>query len=527
MQTNTLDMTPTLRDIMVANAQAYGDRAAYVHDDRVLTYAEYLVESRKLASALNRVGVRQQDRVGLLGMNSIDYMVMYGACQFSGYIASTVNFRLAGPEMEYVINDAGQRVLIFEAQYADIIGNLRSRLGSVETYICLADPAHPSPEWALDYAEFVASGDPAGPDLPPPARGDLVYLMYTSGTTGWPKGVMLDHSGQVNNARSIVHALSNNTSDEMLLMMPYFHVGAKALELAQFWVAGCVHVHREFNPEAILRTVSEQKITISHMAPTMIQAILECPAIEKYDVSSLSRILYSAAAMPTPVLRKALDTFGSIFVQMYGQTEGGGTILPVTAHKPDGDEKDQRRLGSIGHAVPGTLFKAVDDDDNTLPTGEPGELCYRGPAMMRGYWNNSNASIEALRGGWIHTGDVAKIDEDGYIYLVDRKKDMIISGGENIYSREVEEALLQHPAVSEAAVIGVPSKKWGEAVCAIIVAVKGQKPTAKEIIAHSREVIASYKRPQVVHFVDDLPKLVSGKISKIDLRKTFNTPLDE
>lgn len=196
-------------------------------------------------------------------------------------------------------------------------------------------------------------------------------------------------------------------------------------------------------------------------------------------------------------------------------------MLPISAHKPDGNERDVKRLGSIGYPIPGVRFKIVDEEDRELPVGEPGEMCFQGPAMMRGYWNNSPSTIEALRGGWVHTGDIAKFDDDGYLYLVDRKKDMIVSGGENIYSREVEEALLQHPEISEAAVIGMPHDKWGEAVCAVIVLVPGSTLTEEDIVKHSRKMIAGYKRPQTIHLVSELPKLVSGKISKVELRARY------
>ena len=509
----------TLRDMIIDNAKRHANAPALVCGDSALTFGEYAVESRRLASALHRAGIRPQDRVGMLGMNSINYCVMYGACALYGFIASTVNFRLAPPEMQYVVSDAAQRILIFEEGYVDAIDSIRANLNAVEKYVVIGQ----APEWATSWDDFVAGGDEAGPDLPPPSAEDIAFLMYTSGTTGRPKGVMLEQGGQIENAKLIAQTLHTGVQDRMLLMMPFFHIGAKAVEVSQHWQAGVVHIHRTFDPEAIFRTIQDERITITHMAPTMIQMLLDHPAREDYDLSSLKALLYSAAAMPTPVLRRALKAFGPIFIQMYGQTEGSGTMLPISAHKPDGNARDVKRLGSIGYPIPGVRFKIVDEEDKELPVGTPGEMCFQGPAMMRGYWNNSPATIEALRGGWVHTGDIAKFDDDGYLYLVDRKKDMIVSGGENIYSREVEEALLQHPEISEAAVIGIPHEKWGEAVCAVVVLTPGSKVTEQDIIAHSRALIAGYKRPQKVHLVDELPKLVSGKISKIDLRARYAT----
>ncbi len=508
----------TIHDMMVNNGAWYGDHPSYVQDGRSLTFREHLGASRKLASALHKAGIRPQDRVGMLGMNSIEYLVMYGACQLTGYIASTINFRLAALEMEYVISNSGQKIVIFETAYAEHIDQIRARLPSVKSYVGLGPEC---PDWATPWDDFVAGGDAGDPGLPQPAHDDICYLMYTSGTTGKPKGVMLEHHCQIESARGIVQTMQLGHADRMLLMMPFFHVGAKALEHAAQWAACTLHIHRQFDPVEIFRTIEREKITVSHMAPTMIQTLLEHPELEKYDLSSLRCVLYSAAAMPTPVLRKALEMFGPIFVQMYGATEGSGTALPAVAHRPDGDARDIRRLSSIGHPLPGIQIKLMDEDDNEVPTGQPGELCYRGAVMMRGYWNNADATMDALRGGWMHTGDIAKYDEDGYLYLVDRKKDMIISGGENVYSREVEEALLTHPEISEAAVIGVPHEKWGEAVCAVLVLKPGATLTSDQVIAHTRQHIAGYKRPQSVHFVTELPNLVSGKVSKIDLRKMF------
>lgn len=507
----------TLRDMMADNADRYADSPALVCDGVTLTFAQYATQSRRLASALHRAGIRPQDRVGMLGMNSINYCVIYGACALYGFIASTVNFRLAAPEIQYVVNDAAQRILIFEEGYVDAIDRIRAQLKTVEKYVVIGR----APDWAISWDDFVAGGDDAGPDLPPPSADDIAFLMYTSGTTGRPKGVMLEQGGQIENGKLIAQALQTGVQERMLLMMPFFHIGAKAVEVAQHWQAGVVHIHRMFDPEAIFRTIQDERITITHMAPTMIQMLLDHPARENYDLSSLKALLYSAAAMPTPVLRRALKAFGPIFVQMYGQTEGSGTMLPISAHKPDGNERDVKRLGSIGYPIPGVRFKIVDEEDRELPVGEPGEMCFQGPAMMRGYWNNSPSTIEALRGGWVHTGDIAKFDDDGYLYLVDRKKDMIVSGGENIYSREVEEALLQHPEISEAAVIGMPHDKWGEAVCAVIVLVPGSTLTEEDIVKHSRKMIAGYKRPQTIHLVSELPKLVSGKISKVELRARY------
>lgn len=507
----------TLRDMMVNNAAWYGDHPAYVQGGRSLSFREYLSTSEQLASALMRAGMRPQDRLGMLGMNSIDYLTMYGACQASGLVASTINFRLAPPEWEYIINHSAPKVLIFETQYSEGIDRIRAQLSSVGLYIGLGPNC---PDWATPWEDFLATAEPVLPIAPPDHR-DLAYLIYTSGTTGKPKGVMLEHEFGMETGRMIGSSLQIGHADRMLLMMPFFHVGAKGLELAAQWIAATVHVLAAFDPVEIFKTIEKEKITITHLAPTMIQALLDHPERKNYDLSSLRAVLYSAAPMPTPVLRRAIADFGQIFIQMYGASEGSGTVLPSVAHQPDGDERAKRRLGSIGHPLQGVQIRLEDENGQPVRKGEVGELCYRGRTVMRGYWNNADATMDTLRGGWVHSGDMARMDEDGYLYLVDRKKDMIISGGENIYSREVEEALLTHEQISEAAVIGTPHEKWGEAVCAILVLKAGANLTEEDVIAHCREEIAGYKRPQRVHFVKELPKLISGKVSKIELRTMF------
>jgi acyl-CoA synthetase (AMP-forming)/AMP-acid ligase II len=282
--------------------------------------------------------------------------------------------------------------------------------------------------------------------------------------------------------------------------------------------------HRAFDAEATLKSIQADRITFVMLAPTLIQAMLDRTDIDSYDLSSLQLVTYSAAPMPTPVVRRAIQVFGPILMQMYGQTEGSCSALFPHQHRPDGTAREQGWLASAGQPFRDVQIRLIDDQGNECPVGTPGEITYRGTVMFSGYWNKSAASIEALRDGWVHSGDIGRFDEKGFLYIVDRLKDMIISGGENIYSREVEEALLSHPAVSEVAVIGVEDPKWGEAVRAVVVLKPGQQATAEVLIEHCRSRIASYKRPRSLLFASELPKLPSGKISKIELRKTHGAP---
>lgn len=506
----------TLGEMLEVNAIKYPDQTAFIWQDQRLTHAQFRDRATRLANGLIGLGLKRQDRVGILCQNRMEFHEVYGACELTGLIAATVNWRLATPEMLHIINDGAPRVLIFEACYADAVAKMREHLGSVVHFICVGG----SVDFAIDFEDIVQAG--RADTLPFRARPeDIAFLIYTSGTTGRPKGVMLTQQGQAAAAEILGSDQRNGPDDRLLIMMPLFHIGAKVIQLAQHWRAGTVHLQRNFNPTDVLKTLTEEKITVTHMAPTMIQTLLEYPGVDGADLSHLRMIVYAAAPMPLPVLRRGLDLLGPVFQQQFGQTEGLGTTLLTHQHRPQGSKRDREILTSVGQASPRVGIRVVDDDGQDAPQGEVGEVLLTSPAVMKGYWNNSAATIDTLRDGWVHTGDVGRLDHEGFLYLVDRKKDMIISGGENIYSREVEEALLSHAAVSEAAVISVPDDKWGEAVKAIVVLREKQTIEANDLIEHCRTQIASYKKPQHIELVDAIEKLPSGKIDKVLLRKLY------
>ena len=506
----------TLADMLDNNAWKYPDETAFVWNDRRVTHAQFHNRVSRLASALRRLGLKRQDRVGILSQNSLEFQEVYGACEISGFICATVNWRLAIPEMVYIINDGSPKVMIFEAAYAETVAAMKDQLKTVEHYICVDGPV----DFASGYEDLVGSGDPTGvPFRPTP--DDVAFLIYTSGTTGRPKGVMLSQGGQIAAAEILGSDQRNSPADRLLIMMPLFHIGAKIIQLAQHWRAGTVVVQKGFDAQAILDCIARERITVTHMAPTMIQSLLDSPAIGSTDTSSLRMIVYAAAPMPIPVLKRGLKILGPVFQQQFGQTEGIGTTLLAHQHQPDGTDRDREILTSVGQASPRVNVRIIDDNGDEVPTGSVGEILLTSPGVMKGYWNNTAATIETLRDGWVHTGDVGKLDHEGYLYLVDRKKDMIISGGENIYSREVEEAVVTHEGVSEVAVIGVADEKWGEAVMAVVVLKPGATASAEEIVEHSRTMIASYKKPRHVTFVEEIVKLPSGKIDKVRLRQLY------
>jgi len=506
----------SLAHLLETNARRFHDTPAWVMDERTITHGELLVRARRLSSALQRSGVRRQDRVSVLSMNSLEFAETLAAAQYSGIIAATVNFRLSGPEMRYIINDSSPKVLIFEAQYLPVIEALRPELPDVKTFVCIGGET----DWAQNYETFVASGDPAGPGFVS-REEDLYCIVYTSGTTGKPKGCMWGHRETLALAQIVAGEMLATPTDRILLVMPLFHIGAMSMALGVHFRGGTAHLHRQYEPAEVLATIERERITMLHFAPTMIHMLLEQPEAAGCDFSSVRTVAYSAAPMPVPLLRRALDTFGKVFINLYGQSEVITSGLDRGLHRPDGTERELRWLASVGHPFPNTLVRIVDESGRDCPPGEPGEIVVKAVGMFRGYWNNTAATLGTIRDGWCFTGDMGRVDEDGILYLVDRKKDMIISGGENIYSREVEEAVLLHPAISECAVIGQPDEKWGETVCAVVTLKPDMNVTEEQIIEHVKTQIASYKKPRKVIFTNEIPKLATGKVNKIALRGAY------
>jgi len=518
-----MNAAPTLsllRQTLLRNEAQYADELHSIDGDRRTTFGEFARRVRRLGSGLQRLGMRHQDRMAVLAMNCSEYVELYGVAETTGYVIATVNWRLAAPEILFVLKDSAPRVLVFESQYARVVEELRPQLPGIEQYVCIGADV---PAWASAYETVLEAGDPAGAtDVA--RQEDILCLIYTSGTTGRPKGCMLTHANHAFMADQSASYQGMLPGDKTLVIAPLFHIGARSQQLPMHLRGGSVIIMRRFTPEEVLQTIAAERVTHMHMVPTMVQGVLDVPGQERYDTSSLRCIIYAAAPMPVPVLRRAMQRFGRILVNGWGLTEAGnGAMLPQFLHRPDGTPAEVKRLGSVGQPTVGTEVRVLDDQDRELPRGQVGELCLRSPSNMAGYWNNHPATIETLRGGWLHTGDMGYMDDASFIFLVDRKKDMIISGGENIYCREVEDAIFEHPAVADVAVIGVPDPKWGETVKAVVVLKPGATLTPETLVAHCRTLIAGYKCPRVVAFVPELPRLPSGKVSKVALRDAQRT----
>ena len=505
----------TIGELLERNERFYPDREALVFEGRRHTYRTLLARVKRLADGLHQLGLHRQDRVAILAVNCVEYMELLGAGDWAGFIVATLNFRLATPELEWIATDAAPRILVFEAQYADVVADLRAGLPDIEQYICIGGTP---PSWAHGFEWVIERGAPEGP----PFRAgphDFGALVYTSGTTGRPKGAMRSQWRWVATAEGGAYASDFTSDTRALLATPAFHVGVIGYALQVYWHAGCVVLLRGFDPAQVLKAIESERITFTFVVSAMLQALLDSPTIADVDLRSLRNVVTAAAPVPVPLLQRAIARLGPIFSVQYGATETGGTMMFAHEVRPGGDDRDVKRIASVGHPGPRTRIRVVDDGGRDCAVGVPGEVLTFTDQRFDGYWNNTPATLEALRDGWFHTGDVGYLDEDGYLFLVDRKKDMIISGGENIYSREVESAVLAHTAVMDCAAIGVGDAKWGEVVCAVVVCKPGQSVTEAALIAHCRALIASYKCPKRVVLMGELPRTGTGKINKLALRE--------
>lgn len=501
-------------DIPTLAAHRKPNVAAITYRDEVIPYAAFRDRCWRLSNAL--FGVAQPgDRVAILSENCPEYADCYYGVPGAGMALTMLNYRLTGRELAYIIGNAEARILVVERKYLDTIRSIRAEIPSVER-ILLIDGDAPDCE---SYAAFRDSGAASEPSYRP-AETDLCWLIYTSGTTGLPKGAMLSH-------RNLLTAVLNSActwemaADEVYMFtFPQFHVAGYILPLVHLKAIPVVLL-KTFDAETLLTNVERHRVTNTGMAPTMIGLLLEDPRTNDYDLSSLRRIGYGASAMPAEVLRKARRQWPRVdFSTGFGMTELAGNVMILPSADLDrGAQNDLPMVSSVGKEMPLSRVRVVDEDGRDVPVGEPGELVIKGDQVLTGYWRNPEATAASFfEGGWFRSGDVARWDEDGYLYIVDRKKDMILTGGENVYPREVEEVLFTHPAVVEAAVIGVPDPLWGEKVVAVVVARDGENVGGDDLIVYVRERIASYKKPKAVIFIDALPKNASGKVLKRELR---------
>jgi acyl-CoA synthetase (AMP-forming)/AMP-acid ligase II len=484
-----------------------------------MTYGEAVAEANRIANTFVSAGLQVGDRVALLSKNSIEYALLYYAASKAGVVLVPLNYRLSANEWSYIINDCEAKLLVAADEYVNAVDGFRGELKNVQSYVVVGEPGL---EGWQDYQQWIAGQPDTPPDRAIGEDAD-VYQMYTSGTTGHPKGAMLTHHAVTSNMVQIFTALEGVVGERYLLVAPVYHAAAAITMFNCIYAGGCLHFQADFNPAEVVRALSEERIGLTMLVPAMIQACLVfVPDVAERNYDDLRLMVYGASPIAEETLRRAMDVFKCDFTQGYGMTETTAVLsflLPADHRKALAG--DAGLFLSAGRPLMGTEVRIVDDEDNPVPNGTTGEIVARGPQNMHGYWNLPEESAEALRGGWLHTGDAGMLDVDGYMYVQDRVKDMIVSGGENVYPRVAEDVLFQHPAVADAAVIGVPDEQWGETVKAIVVLREGQTATEEEILEFCRSKLGGFERPRSVDFIDQLPRNPSGKVLKRELREPY------
>ncbi|WP_168454914.1 class I adenylate-forming enzyme family protein [Sphingopyxis microcysteis] len=498
--------------------QHHPDMTATICGSRIQTFAELYDRVTRLAGGLASRTLGKGARIAVLALNSDHYLEVYLATAWAGGVIVPVNFRWSPTEIAYSLNDAGCVALMVDQHYAALVPTLRKQCPGLQ-HIFLMGGAEESEDLpGLD--ALIAAAEP----LPNAGAGgdDLLGIFYTGGTTGRPKGVMLSHANLCSSGLSMLAEGVFNEGAVGLHVAPMFHL-ADMLLTTCLVLRGCTHVMLPtFSPEAVLDHVARFGVTDTLVVPAMLQAIVDHPAIGNFDTSSLCNILYGASPASETLLRRTMTAFpGVLLTQGYGMTESAAFICALPWHQHVVDNDDPNRLRAAGRSTFDVHLLIVDSDDRELPRGEIGEIIVKGPNVMQGYYNMPEATAETLRGGWLHTGDMAWMDEEGYVFIVDRAKDMIISGGENIYSAEVENAVASHPAVAANAVIGIPHEQMGETVHVALVLRPGCELTLDALQAHCRALIAGYKVPRSMEVRPSLPLSGAGKILKTELREPF------
>lgn len=518
---STMDDPRTIGDIVRYQGRMREQDVAFEFEGSQLTFGALDRRSNRAANALASLGVTKGDRIAYLGKNSDIYFEILAGAAKLGAVMTPVNWRLARPEVAYVLNDCQAKVLFVGPGFAELVADIENQLEHVSRIF-----GSEGDEGSFPGYPGWRSGFPADDPMVECAVDDDAIQLYTSGTTGHPKGAILTHG-------SIFSSRMNSRDEEdlmdwqktlegevALLAMPCFHISGTGYGLGTIFNGSKAIVLPEYDPTQALDLIENYNISKIFMVPAAIQILLNHPRVHEVDFSNLKYITYGASPIPLELMKRAMEVLGCGFVQMYGMTETSGTIVTLDPedHVPEGSPK----MRSVGTPLKEVEIKIIDDDGNEVPTGTIGEIATRSPKNMKGYWNRPDATAETIDSeGWLRTGDAGYLDEDGYLYIQDRVKDMIISGGENVYPAEVENAIYAHPKVADVAVIGVPDQKWGEAVKACVVVKEGSELTEAEVIAHAREHIAGYKCPKSVDFIPALPRNPSGKILRKDLRAPY------
>ena len=493
-------MSENLASFVTDSAERFGDRPALKLDDTVVNYALLNEGSARIAKLLKDKGLERGDRVGIMLPNVPYFAIVYYGVLRAGGVVVPMNVLLKGREVAFYLEDPGAKLLFAWHDFGEAAGTGAEKAGAE---LISVKPG--------EFEQLLGETE-ADHDVADVSSDDTAVILYTSGTTGTPKGAELTHGNLKRNAEVTADPLAQTPEDDVVLgALPLFHSFGQTCGLnAGVYKGSCLTLIPRFDPAKAMEIIERDQVTIFQGVPTMYAAMLQHPDAGSADTSSLRICVSGGAAMPGEIMRAFEEQFGCVILEGYGLSE----TSPVAAfNHPD----RERKVGSIGTPSEGVEMKVVDDDGNDVAQGEVGEIVIRGHNVMKGYWNRPDATADAIRGGWFHTGDMAKVDEDGFFFIVDRKKDMIIRGGYNVYPREIEEVLYEHPAVAEAAVVGVPDDKMGEEVGAAVVLKEGKEVDADELRAFVKEQVANYKYPRRIWFPDELPKGPTGKILKREI----------
>ncbi len=508
---------------LIRTARLNPDHEAVVDGDRRLNYAQLHARVAAMGTGLDRIGIQPGEVVSMLAFNSQEHLEAWLGLPAHGRVFNDLNIRLSEAEQAFMADDCGAVALVVDDDHLERGRELLEQCPSMRLLIHIG--AGQAPEGTVGWEELVSGPAATFPDL---EDDTLAAIVYTGGTSGRPKGVMLSHRNLLSNAKQYTIAITHRPSDRYLHVLPMFHVADTSQTYALTWAGGTHVMLPSFRPDAVARVIEEERITLLQLVPTTIAMLLDDPDAALRDLSSLRLLFYAASPMPAELQRRAMARLDCEFCQLYGMTEAAPLVTQCTMedHRRGaaGEEPYASRLPSAGAPILGVQTEVRNPSTGEpVPDGTPGEIWVRGPNVMLGYWNLPEATAEALTpDGWYRSGDMAYSDANGYLFIVDRLKDMIVSGGENIYSTEVELALYEHPAVGEAAVFGVPSPKWGEAVHAMVVVRDGFDTTEEELIEHARTLIAGFKVPRSIEVRHEpLPKTAAGKIMKRELREPY------